>query len=161
MMATIALTTSSRSRSHRSGCDRGATHRAPPREPVALSRVVWGRADGLPGVHRGCRRPLLGGEIWEREVVVLEPRVRLGDLDEVRVAHLTELAGVGALELDLRGDAHLHEPLREREDDPRHPPGPEEADDDVDHLGAELPDVAVEETLHRAGDAVPARSGIG
>src|SRR5262249_61155422 len=113
-----------RSRSRGAGGGRGATRRAPPREPVALSRVVWGRADGLPGVHRGCRRPLLGGEIWEREVVVLEPRVRLGDLDEVRVAHLTELAGVGALELDLRGDAHLHEPLREREDDPRHPPGP-------------------------------------
>src|SRR5262249_46413008 len=173
MMATIALTDSSvRGAPQRrgeggggwgggGGGGRGRPGGGPGGEPVLLTGVLGGCSDRRCGVCRHQPRLFFGLEVGDGEVVVLEAGVGLGDLDEVRVTHLAELTGIGALELDFGRDAHLHEALGEREDDPRHAPGPEEADDDVDHLGAELADVAVEEALHGTGNTVPSAYGIG
>src|SRR5262249_43876445 len=92
--------------------------------------------------------------------LVLDAGVGLGAELEVGVRELSELALVEAGDLDLGVDAHLHELLDQREDDPHGAPRPDEVDDHADHLCAELAGVAVEQALHavrcRRADAVPA-----
>src|SRR5262245_56615431 len=132
----------------------------PPRVGV-LSGDMGGGTDGRTSVGGGGPRLFFEAQIRNGEVVGPELSVGLGDLDEVGVGLLAELAGVGALELDFGRDPDLHEALGERADDPCHTPRPDEVDRDVDHLRTELADISVEETLDRAGDPVPARGGVG
>src|SRR5439155_3984303 len=81
--------------------------------------------------------------------------------DELGIAVLAELRLVEARDLDFRLDPDLHIALGDLEDQVRDAPRPDEADDHVDELGAELSGVTVDEQgLDRPGDAVPAGRGV-